>query len=468
MPICNVAGVPFAAALALCAGLVAQDLTWSRQFPIASPAARTNPLSAYDAARQRVLVYGGIGAAGGWTGDQWEWDGANWTQVSSLAAPGVRLWAGMAYDGARQRTVLYGGQQSGTGVYPTTTWLWDGTAWQSLATTPNPGQRLNHAMAYDSARQRVVLFGGSLVPSTPFSAQTWEWNGAAWTLMAPSASPPGRQGGCMAYDAVRQRMVLFGGLNAAFAKMNDTWEYDGSTWVQRTSATTPPARNGHTLAFDASRQTVVMYGGAGSPGLTTYGDTWEWNGVDWIASTPAANPGLRGGGALQYDAARQSCVFFGGAHPTLGAFNWTWMTYSPALATPYGAGCGTPTMVFTPDPNARPLLGATAAATVDNAPYPYVGVAVGFSRTVFGQASLPLPLDLSGMTGCTLLQSLDVFGLGTTAVGPSSHRYALAIPNLPALLCQRIYLQGYALAPGQNPLNVLATNGLEWRFGNIL
>ena len=447
------------------AALLAQDITWSRQFPVTSPTPRSGPLSSYDVARQRMVVYGG-NAGAGQTAEHWEWDGSNWQQIASSAAPGVRLFSAMTYDRARQRTVLYGGQQGGTGLYPTTTWLWDGVTWQSLTTATNPGWRTGHAMAYDSGRQRVVLFGGSQPPSSPFSAQTWEWDGANWALMAPATSPTGRQGGRMAYDSARQRMVLFGGVNSAFAKMNDTWEYDGATWAQRSPATIPPARDSHVMAFDESRQMVVLYGGAGT-GLATFGDTWEWNGANWIASTSAVVPAQRAVCAMEFDVARQSCVLFGGANSSGTLWNWTYMTYSPALATPYGAGCGSPTLAFTPDPNARPLLGATAAANVTNAPYPYVGVAVGFSRTVFGQASLPIALDLSGMTGCTLLQSLDVFGLGTTPTGPSTHRYSLAIPNQLSLLCQRIYLQAYALAPGQNPANVLAANAIEWRFGNI-
>ncbi len=42
-----------------------------------------------------------------------------------------------------------------------------------------PRPRLGHAMAYDSTRQRIVLFGGRLV-GTRFG-DTWEWDGANWT-----------------------------------------------------------------------------------------------------------------------------------------------------------------------------------------------------------------------------------------------------------------------------------------------
>jgi hypothetical protein len=95
--------------------------------------------------------------------------------------------------------------------------------------------RFNHAMAYDAARQRVVLFGGGGTLS-----DTWEWDGVTWTHRTPAASPPARGGHAMAWDAARQRVVLFGGYANDF--LSDTWEWDGVTWTQRTPATSPAAR----------------------------------------------------------------------------------------------------------------------------------------------------------------------------------------------------------------------------------
>jgi len=44
-----------------------------------------------------------------------------------------------------------------------------------------PSARYEHAMAYDAARARVVLFGGrEQFPLTGVFADTWEWDGSAW------------------------------------------------------------------------------------------------------------------------------------------------------------------------------------------------------------------------------------------------------------------------------------------------
>ena len=41
-----------------------------------------------------------------------------------------------------------------------------------------PSVRAAHVMAYDSARQRVVLFGGGVGPDR--LGDTWEWDGKQW------------------------------------------------------------------------------------------------------------------------------------------------------------------------------------------------------------------------------------------------------------------------------------------------
>jgi Galactose oxidase, central domain len=84
----------------------------------------------------------------------------------------------------------------------------------------------------------------------------------------------------MAYDTVRQRVVLFGGSpNTTSAAVNDTWEYDGTTWTQRTPATSPPARNSHAMVYDSTHQVTVLFGGCCN-------DTWLWNGTTWTAPMP--------------------------------------------------------------------------------------------------------------------------------------------------------------------------------------
>jgi len=81
-----------------------------------------------------------------------------------------------------------------------------------------PSARSQAAMAYDSARGRVVLFGGCCD-----YGDTWEWDGAQSTLRAYAGpGPPATNEAAMAYDSLRGRAVLFGNASA------DTWEWDGN------------------------------------------------------------------------------------------------------------------------------------------------------------------------------------------------------------------------------------------------
>src|SRR5262249_12382183 len=64
-----------------------------------------------------------------------------------------------------------------------------------------------------------------------------------WMHAAPATTPPGRYDAGMAFDSARNRTVLFGGVDVNFNGLNDTWEWDGSTWTQLSPATSPPARS---------------------------------------------------------------------------------------------------------------------------------------------------------------------------------------------------------------------------------
>ncbi len=99
--------------------------------------------------------------------------------------------------------------------------------WTQVADT-GTSPRNAHAMAYDSQRQRVVLFGGYARESASLCGDTWEWDGKHWTQrqdMGPGArSMPG-----MAYDSLSKRGVLFGGFGgvkagSAGSTLADTWE----------------------------------------------------------------------------------------------------------------------------------------------------------------------------------------------------------------------------------------------------
>ena len=87
----------------------------------------------------------------------------------------------------------------------------------------------------------------------------------------PAASPPARRGHAMAYDAIRQQTVLFGGLDQTGQPdaLGDTWIWNGTSWSED-RGNGPPDRYGHAMAYDIARNEIVVFGGTnGSPTYNT-------------------------------------------------------------------------------------------------------------------------------------------------------------------------------------------------------
>ena len=139
-----------------------------------------------------------------------------------------------------------------------------------------PSARAGHAVAYDTARQRVVLFGGRAEGGTA-QGDTWEWDGADWTQVADTG-PDARSEHALAFDANRQRAVLFGGQAAGPALRSDTWEWDGADWTQ-VADTGPGPSLAVAMTFGAGA-TLLFGGVATSPPPVAAEElsrlSWEW------------------------------------------------------------------------------------------------------------------------------------------------------------------------------------------------
>jgi len=182
-----------------------------------------------------------------------------------------------------------------------------------------PSARTGHALAYDSVRGRTVLFGGIGLGGR--LSDTWEWDGQAWVERFPANRPASRERHGLAFDSARGRTVLFGGLSSIGGSLDDTWEWDGTDWHQRSPLSPPGGRYDHTLAYDPGRRRVVVYGG--TPSILS--DTWEWDGTSWTSLPSGIGPGPRRDHAMAYDAGRRSVVLFGGLGlPGIMSDAWEW------------------------------------------------------------------------------------------------------------------------------------------------
>ncbi len=169
--------------------------------------------------------------------------------------------------------------------------------WRQL----HPVARYGHAMAFDSARGRAVMFGGAVFLNSSagtYNGETWEWNGATPNAASRThhdvPGPAPRYAHAMTYDAARGVTVLFGGYTGTGSLNNETWEWDGTAWTQRLVGA-PAARWQYAMVYDETRTTVVLFGGmTTTTNSIPNGEPWEWNGTSWAPSRlPARRPAAR-------------------------------------------------------------------------------------------------------------------------------------------------------------------------------
>jgi len=135
------------------------------------------------------------------------------------------------------------------------------------------GGRYGHTLAYDSARGKTILFGGN---NGSYLADTWSFDGTNWIRLSPTTSPPPRYLASMVYVPWNGgRIILFGGQNQN-GYLSDTWSWDGTTWTQINTASSPSARASGAMAYDAERNKIMLFSGAG-PGVGT--EVWLLDGA---------------------------------------------------------------------------------------------------------------------------------------------------------------------------------------------
>ncbi len=314
-----------AAAAFLCSSAASQNWDLETYGPT-----RTSFGMAYDSARDRVVMYGGIGFN---DDDTYEFDGSSWSLITS-SGPDARAGAAMAYQANIGNCVMFGGQLVASPfTHLNETWVWTGSTWVFLVQPFGPSGRVNHDMVYNAAMGQTVLFGGRMGSSTELG-DTWFWNGIGWgQFSGPGPSP--REAHAMAYDSARQRVVLFGGDTVDFfgnySYLGDTWEFNGTSW-SLVATGGPSPRSGHSMTYDASTGKVVLFGGGNGTGppYNYFNDTWEWDGVSWVQVSPASSPGAKSGHSMVYDTNRSRVVMHGG-FPLGGNQTWEYTTPAPCV-----------------------------------------------------------------------------------------------------------------------------------------
>ncbi|MFM1873597.1 MAG: hypothetical protein RL398_3019, partial [Planctomycetota bacterium] len=303
---------------ALAANLGAQD--WTLQNPANAPTPRALASLTAEPGGS-VLLFGGFMLSAPFYMDgTWRWNGSTWNQLTTTNSPSPRAGARLVSNHLATTAVLYGGSRSGA---VGDTWSWDGVDWTladaGLAPgTSSPNVVLGGAMAYDLLRGKVVLFGGVDRSGSGgiYQDQTWEFDvtTSTWSRVLTPTVPQARSEAQMTYDLLRGECVMFGGkFNPGAVRQNETWVYNGVDWVQRFPANVPCANSGeNNIAYDLQRGVVVFH--APKRGTCPNTDeTWEWDGQDWHRVFTSQLPSGDGQTAsLAWDNANQQVMRFGG------------------------------------------------------------------------------------------------------------------------------------------------------------
>ena len=137
---------------------------WSALPLTVQPTPRTNYGAAYDTRRDRVVMFGGMStndrSTAVYNNETWVFDGLSWVRRFPETSPSPRGWCQLAYDEARSRIVLFGGVDA-VNVFEET-WEWDGNNWileTPSASPTNPGLDYGNATSYDPRRALTVTNG---------------------------------------------------------------------------------------------------------------------------------------------------------------------------------------------------------------------------------------------------------------------------------------------------------------------
>lgn len=287
------------------------------------PAARTYARMVFDPEGQHTVLFGGEGSFDVGTqliydsAETWTWGGSRWTQVFPATSPTARAAHGMVYDSIGSRIVLFGGRQQKTSIDGkitlfNDTWVWDGGNWSEIHTPNAPDPRHLFGMAFDSARNRIVLYGGShyAADGETFEAlgDTWEFDGTTWTKIAVATEPKVNYPQ-LAYDAARNQVIMIGSDDTVATAM---YAYDpvGRAWNKLTPEKLPSCANDSSVVYRPSTQTVVLTGGVCNATTSVFDSTWEWNGTNWTETVTTM--GRSTATAIAYDAVRDAIALYGG------------------------------------------------------------------------------------------------------------------------------------------------------------
>ncbi len=313
------------------------------------PLARFSHTAVFDPNTQVSIVFGGqqlntsTNLNDVWVGTT-VYSNLSFRQLAPTGAPPAARFGQVAtYDATSNRMTTMGGATGGAGTCLKDVWTLQNANGQGTPQWTNatprgnaPSARQYHTAVYDSNANSMIVFGGSNCNSG-YMNDVWILSFAngvggtpAWTMLAPSGSPPPpREKHTAIYDSTSNTMTIYAG-DAAGAQLSDVWilsHANGTggtpTWTQLfPTGTAPLPRTSHCAIYDSTSNRMIIYGGFYL--TATLGDTWALtfpNNVGgtpaWVQVKPQGTAPTLGSQSAVYNSTTNSMNVFGGTSTTL-------------------------------------------------------------------------------------------------------------------------------------------------------
>jgi hypothetical protein len=332
-----------------------QELTapqWTQLSPSGGPGSRANHSAVYIPKTNEMIVFGGGGPGPNNFNDVWKLANANgigtpgWTQVTPLGNPPLpRVGHSADYDAVTDRMIIFGGGLGRSSPCRNDVWVLANASGVSGAPTwiplspagAAPALRLRHGSAYDSANNRLIVFGGNNCFQTNFN-DVWVLTNAnglggtpSWSQLSPSGTLPSPGSlNSIVYSAANNRLILFLKPSSVFVLSNANGLGGAPSWTQLLPTDLPPVLDEENSVYDSATNRLIVFGS--QSGQTTPNDVWVLTNADGTGGTPswihlpALNPpSRRGVPVMVYDSAHNRVTIFGGTDTAGNIFSDVWV-----------------------------------------------------------------------------------------------------------------------------------------------
>ncbi len=317
-------------------------MTWTALSTSGSaPSARSNHVAVFDAAGNRLIVFGGFNGTSV-LNDLYSLDlgTLQWTALSpSGTLPEARQGALAVYDPVHRALVLFGGAGSTT-PYLADAWSLDlaTLAWAPIVTPESgasaPAGRVDCAGDLDPVRLQLLVVGGRTGAGTYASdAWTLSLHNHHWTQVSNTAAIARANAGGVV-TRLDDRFLLINGESGA-GILSDAWLFDlaAHTWsLWPAPGTVPSNRLDYFFTSDDANQRILLFGGwLGTNKSTAMNDLYQLTypsassqGMQWTQLTQTNPPAPRYGIGSVIDPPRNRVLLFGGANQVNFTSNDLW------------------------------------------------------------------------------------------------------------------------------------------------